>query len=95
MTRGSLRSEKKSIARARRNQQLKLAPWVGTKRIDRFPIRELVLGRNERPRSNELILERFLLTDCAARQYGEAQRGSRRKTKKTTSVHGVPPSESG
>src|SRR5262249_33271607 len=41
------------------------APWVGTKRIDRFPIRELVLGRNERPSSDELILERFLLTDTA------------------------------
>src|SRR5262249_1618993 len=41
------------------------APWVGTKRIDRFPIRELVPGRNERPRSDELILERFLLTDTA------------------------------
>src|SRR5262245_66620481 len=42
------------------------APWIRTKRIDRFPIRELVLGRNERARSDEVIVERFLLTTCAA-----------------------------
>src|SRR5262249_5549680 len=67
------------------------APWVGTKRIDRFPIREIVLGRNERPRSDELILERFLLTDCATWHEGEAQCRNCRDTEHVTPMHHIPP----
>src|SRR5262249_20482665 len=71
--------------------QYQRAPWVGTKRIDRFPIRELVLGRNERPRSDELILERFLLTDCVTWHEGEAQCGNCRDTEHVTPIHHIPP----
>src|SRR5262249_24096801 len=67
------------------------APWVGTKGIDRFPIRELVLGRNERPRSDELILERFLLTDCITWHEGEAQCCNCRDAEHVTPMHHIPP----
>src|SRR5262249_39923376 len=67
------------------------APWVGTKRIDRCPIGELVLGRNERPRSDKLILERFLLTDCVTWHEGEAQCGNCGDTEHVTPMHHIPP----
>src|SRR5262245_18390004 len=49
------------------------------------------IRRHERPGSNKLILERYLLTVCAAGQQGKCQGGDCRMAKKITSIHSVPP----